>query len=99
VGFLVTGGNMDLRAPQPDTAIWSMAVAIGGFAIVLSLPFGDISLAAGGVVMMVVTRAIGYWTRQFDVPAWRGQDDPMPFELVTPPPYTPYPPQGPPPAA
>lgn len=99
VGFLVTGGNMDLRAPQPDTAIWSMAVAIGGFAIVLSLLFGYISLAASVFVMMVVTRAIGYWTRQFDVPAWRGQDDPMPFELVTPPPYTPYPPQGPPPAA
>lgn len=29
----------------------------------------------------MVVRALGYWTRQFDVPAWRGQDDPMPFEL------------------
>ena len=31
--------------------------------------------------IMMVTRALGYWTRQFDVPAWRGQDDPMPFEM------------------
>ena len=23
----------------------------------------------------------GYWTRQPEVPAWRGQDDPMPFEI------------------
>lgn len=32
-------------------------------------------------VMTLVTRALGYWTAQFDVPNWRGQDDPMPFEL------------------
>ena len=28
----------------------------------------------------LIARALGYWTRQFDVPQWRGQDDPMPFE-------------------
>jgi hypothetical protein len=28
----------------------------------------------------VVIRACGYWTSQFDVPNWRGQDEPMPFE-------------------
>ncbi|MGI6106047.1 MAG: DUF4013 domain-containing protein [Raoultibacter sp.] len=37
------------------------------------------------VVMMWVStmsiRALGYWTQQFDVPNWRGQDDPMPFEV------------------
>lgn len=26
-------------------------------------------------------RAVGHWTCQFDVANWRGQDDPMPFEL------------------
>ena len=30
----------------------------------------------------MITRALGYWTQQFNVPAWRGQDDPMPFELA-----------------
>ncbi|MGI6591134.1 MAG: DUF4013 domain-containing protein [Eggerthellaceae bacterium] len=29
---------------------------------------------------MVISRAMGYWTAQFDVPHWQGQDDPMPFE-------------------
>lgn len=31
---------------------------------------------------MILTRALGYWTSQFDVAHWRGQDDPMPFELA-----------------
>lgn len=30
----------------------------------------------------LLARALGYWTRQFDVPLWRGQDDPMPFEVA-----------------
>lgn len=28
----------------------------------------------------MTARALGYWTRQFDVPNWRGQDEPMPHE-------------------
>lgn len=35
---------------------------------------------------MLVVRAMGYWTRQFNVPLWRGQDDPMPFEVAGRPP-------------
>ena len=35
-------------------------------------------------VDMLVARAMGYWTLQFDVPRWRGQDDPMPFETAPP---------------
>lgn len=31
-------------------------------------------------VRMLVVRAVGYWTMQFDVPRWGGQDDPLPFE-------------------
>ena len=30
----------------------------------------------------LIARALGYWTCQFDVPQWRGQDDPMPFEAA-----------------
>lgn len=29
---------------------------------------------------LIIARSLGYWTAQFDVPHWRGQDDPMPFE-------------------
>lgn len=37
--------------------------------------------AFGAFVLIMVMRAMGYWTRRFDVPHWRGQDDPMPFEV------------------
>ena len=40
-----------------------------------------IALLASIFVEMLVARAMGYWTLQFDVPRWRGQDDPMPFEV------------------
>lgn len=29
---------------------------------------------------VIIGRSLGYWTAQFDVPHWQGQDDPMPFE-------------------
>lgn len=29
---------------------------------------------------VIIARSLGYWTAQFDVPHWQGQDDPMPFE-------------------
>lgn len=35
-------------------------------------------------VCVVQARALGYWVSQFDVPSWRGQDDPMPFETTGP---------------
>ena len=37
---------------------------------------------ASTFVQMLVARAMGYWTWQFDVPQWRGQNDPMPFEYA-----------------
>ena len=39
------------------------------------------ALMFGGMwVQALECRALGYWTRQFNVPAWGGQDDPLPFE-------------------
>ena len=40
----------------------------------------------GAFIEALVARAMGYWTLQFDVPHWRGQDDPMPFEAIQAPP-------------
>ena len=51
-----------------------------------------IALVASTFVEMLVARAMGYWTLQFDVPHWRGQDDPMPFEVQQM--YTQTPPQA-----
>ena len=39
--------------------------------------------AASAFITIMTVRAMGYWVRQFDVPAWRGQDDPMPFEMAS----------------
>lgn len=67
------------------------AFVIGAYLTALSTLFID----------MLVVRALGYWTMQFDVPNWHGQDDPMPFETMPkaqqPAPGQPY--MGQPPAA
>lgn len=33
------------------------------------------------LITALISRALGYWTRQFQVNLWGGQEDPMPFEL------------------
>lgn len=53
------------------------AAVVAGWALL-----GMVSVVASVFISMMVARAVGYWMRQFDVPAWRGQDDPMPFELA-----------------
>ncbi|MEG1560951.1 MAG: DUF4013 domain-containing protein [Raoultibacter sp.] len=61
--------------------------AMGFVSIILLLVFA--LLLIGGYLFsafmvfteMLTARALGYWMLQFEVPAWRGQDDPMPFEL------------------
>lgn len=54
------------------------SVGIVGFIAMLIIVF-LFSLSAT-FLNMLVFRAMGYWTMQFDVPHWLGQDDPMPFE-------------------
>ena len=58
--------------------------AIAGPGIML---FGLLAVVIGFIVALfasflhtLVARASGYWTQQFQVAQWRGQDDPMPFE-------------------
>lgn len=54
------------------------------FAIALLIAVGIVFVA--GVMfclvfqMALAARALGYWTRQFEVGQWNGQEDPMPFE-------------------
>ena len=52
---------------------------VGLIAILVSLFLISISSV---FVSMLVARAIGYWTMQFEVAKWGGQDDPMPFEVA-----------------
>ena len=51
--------------------------------IVFCLALAVVVSAASAFAVVMQARAVGYWTRQFDVPAWRGQDDPMPFEMAS----------------
>ena len=75
VGYGASGGG------DPSTA----AIAgIGGIAALLLIAFIFFAVVAGMAIEAIVARAVGYWTMQFDVPHWRGQDDSMPFEQMPP---------------
>lgn len=39
-----------------------------------------LAFIAEAFISAVIARALGYWTRQFEVHLWSGQDDMMPFE-------------------
>ncbi len=60
---------------------WGLVAAAIVVGILLFIIFMYIAYVLSMMVMAVLTRALGYWTRQFDVPAWRGKNDPMPFEV------------------
>ncbi len=81
VGVLATGGNLNINAPYLSGPVLGLTFAVGGVSILLSAVAGYGGMVVAVFTIMMVTRALGYWTRQFDVPAWRGQDDPMPFEM------------------
>ncbi|MEG0505372.1 MAG: DUF4013 domain-containing protein, partial [Raoultibacter sp.] len=79
-GVAASGGNV-YYGNHLDSSMWGMILGLGGAAFIVMLLIGFIYLVAVVFLESIVVRALGYWTRQFDVPAWRGQDDPMPFEL------------------
>ncbi len=86
VGMIFGGAALAVLATGPDplSAISSMdpmLIAMAIFAIcVFAAVFSYIFSCLFVFALLVEVRAWGYWTRQFDVPAWGGQDDPMPFE-------------------
>lgn len=60
----------------PSWAVWAVLLAFAA-----SLVFGYAAMVIGVFSQMVTIRALGYWTYGFEVPLWRGQDDPMPFQI------------------
>lgn len=66
---------------------WASVLFAAGGALFLLVPLVLAAAFVGEVLVVLVyaliIRAAGYWMQQFDVPAWRGQDDPMPFEAET----------------
>ena len=69
----------DAQAAQLTLRVIASAGVVGFFSGAIMLFVVNLGSA---FTSALVYRAVGYWTMQFDVPAWRGQDDPMPFELV-----------------
>ncbi len=55
-----------------------------GMIFVAAIPLGLLWLyavvALSVFAELVVARALGFWTAQFDVPGWGRKDDPLPFE-------------------
>ena len=66
----------------------AVAIAFMGIGSLLMLVVLYFTLVGTVFVETLVARALGYWTMQFEVPKWRGQDDPLPFELVSAPAYS-----------
>ena len=87
-GLAASGYNVAALQHMTDTqavAVTMQFIAsagIVGFIGILVLVF--VTYVGTLFVMLLTARAMGYWTMQFDVPRWRGQDDPMPFETAPP---------------
>lgn len=70
-GTLLGGGQVDWN--RIASGIMPVAMAV--------LPLLVFAAAAlHTFAHLIIARSLGYWTAQFDVPHWQGQDDPMPFE-------------------
>jgi len=81
------GGSAGLQSGGLDVS--SLSVVAIGLMLLLLLAAIFFMMVGTTFVEALVARAVGYWTMQFEVPKWRGQDDPMPFEME--PPATTYP--------
>ena len=80
VGALAVAGYRAIDFLEPAGVF--IVLLAGMFVLFVSL----VCIVAVKFVAMLcgalIARALGYWTCQFDVPPWRGQDDPMPFEAA-----------------
>ena len=75
-----TGGSFAGVSSGFDASTTGFVFVLLAGVIVLALGVGYLVTVAVLFVEMLTVRALGYWTCQFNVAAWRGQDDPLPFE-------------------
>lgn len=86
--FVFIGTMVGVAASAPlafmndPGVLFSVIPGIVGLVIILALVCSVVCMMLSVGTLALVVRALGYWTRQFDVSAWRGQDDPLPFEVV-----------------
>ena len=62
-------------------SVMVILVVVGFFALAFVFAFAMVSAFATILVEALGCRAVGYWTAQFQVAQWRGQNDPLPFEI------------------
>ena len=75
VSFFASTGVHASNASFLPIVVAAMILMVVALAVALFAAF------LGVMGCALVVRAVGHWTWQFDVANWRGQDDPMPFEL------------------
>ena len=75
----ITGGD----SASAYVAVINLISAIGPTLLIALFAMTYVLVVASVFLEMLVARAMGYWVYQFDVPHWRGQDDPMPFEELS----------------
>jgi len=78
----------DLFPSYPPSMSSSLGYAALLASFFVALPIILVSLGVTALAWIafeiVVCNAIGLWMRQFNVPAWRGNDDPLPDEMPAP---------------
>ena len=62
VGVLATGGNLNINAPYLSGPVLGLTFAVGGVSILLSAVAGYGGMVVAVFTIMMVTRALGYWT-------------------------------------
>jgi hypothetical protein len=72
----LAGMLSEIDGGSAGSAFGALAVMMGVLLVLLYL-----SMVLCMWLMALIARALGYWTSQFNVPAWQGQEAPMPFEL------------------
>lgn len=83
-GVVVTLGIgasfMAMGAYDGSTALGIGAIVAALFAVLVCIALIFAAVVCSVFVEALTVRALGYWTRQFEVNRWGGQEDPMPFE-------------------
>ena len=65
----------------PHDGSFAIIVIAAMVLVLVALVVALLAAFLGVLGCALVVRAVGHWTCQFDVARWRGQDDPMPFEV------------------
>ncbi len=81
-GAFLTAGSSYQNGSMDESQIALLVLALIGSLLPLILIISYVYSVYTVFVEMLTTRAVGYWTRQFDVANWGKDTDQLPFERV-----------------